>query len=278
MTGVNSLYEIPDVLWDKIVALLPPPTKKKKKAGRPRMNDRKAMSAIFYVLRTGCQWNALPRSLGASSTVHDRFQEWRKAGVFKRMWIDGLSVYDKKIGIDWKWQAMDGIITKAPLGGKRTGPNPTDRAKSGTKRSMLVDGKGVPLGITVDAANKHDMKMTKATLQSIVIHRPEEAASSIKQHMCMDRGYDFPEVYELLEDYGYTIHIRLRITRGRRSKNQRKRIPTYRSRHWVVERTHSWMNRFRRLLIRWEKKVENYIGMLHFACAWITYRNAGLFG
>ena len=85
------------------------------------MNDRKTMSAIFYVLRTGCQWNALPRSLGASSTVHDRFQEWRSAGVFRRMWIDGLSVYDKKTGIDWKWQAMDGVITKAPLGGKRYG-------------------------------------------------------------------------------------------------------------------------------------------------------------
>jgi len=113
------LYEIPDVLWDRIIPLLPPPRKKKKKAGRPRMNDRKAMSAIFYVLRTSCQWKALPRSLGASSTVHDRFQEWRKAGVFKRIWIDGLSVYDKKTGIDWKWQAMDGVITKAPLGGKR---------------------------------------------------------------------------------------------------------------------------------------------------------------
>jgi putative transposase len=119
LTGVESAYEIPDVLWDKIVPLLPPQKRKKKKAGRPRMNDRNAMSAIFYVLRTGCQWNALPRSLGASSTVHDRFQEWRKAGVFKRMWIDGLSVYDKKTGIDWKWQAMDGLITKAPLGGKR---------------------------------------------------------------------------------------------------------------------------------------------------------------
>ena len=130
ITGVNSLYEIPDVLWDKIVPLLPSPTtKKKKKAGRPRMNDRKAMSAIFYVLRTGCQWNALPRSLGASSTVHDRFQEWRKDGVFKRMWIDGLSIYDKKIGIDWKWQAMDGIITKAPLGGKRYRPKSNRQSK-----------------------------------------------------------------------------------------------------------------------------------------------------
>jgi len=83
------------------------------------MTEWLSMSAILYVLRTGCQWNALPRSLGASSTVHDRFQEWRKAGVFKHMWIDGLSVYDKKTGIDWKWQAIDGTITKAPLGGKR---------------------------------------------------------------------------------------------------------------------------------------------------------------
>jgi putative transposase len=119
ITGVDSLYEVPDVLWDRITPLLPPGNRNKKKAGRPRMNDMKAMSAIFYILRTGCQWKALPRSLGASSTVHDRFQEWRKAGVFKRMWIDSLLLYDKKTGIDWKWQAMDGVITKAPLGGKR---------------------------------------------------------------------------------------------------------------------------------------------------------------
>jgi putative transposase len=199
-------------------------------------------------------------------------QEWRKAGVFRRMWIDGLSVYDKKTGIDWKWQAMDGTITKAPLGEKSTGPNPTDRSKSGTKRSLLVDGKGIPLGMIVDGANKHDMKMTKATLRSIVINRPEPTVKS-QQHMCMDKGYDYPEVYELLEDHGYTIHIRLR---GEHKTNC-KRIPGYRARHWIVERTHSWMNRFRRLLIRWEKKVENYVAMLHFACAWITYRAAGLF-
>lgn len=156
-------------------------------------------------------------------------------------------------------------------GEKSTGPNPTDRSKSGTKRSLLVDGKGVPLGVIVDGANKHDIKMAKATLQSIVIDRPEPTAKS-QQHMCMDKGYDYPEVYELLEDYGYTIHTCLR---GEHRVNW-KRIPQYRARHWIVERTHSWMNRFRRLLIRWEKKVENYVAMLHFACAWITYR-VGLF-
>ena len=73
ITGVDSLYEVPDVLWDRITPLLPSRNRKrKKKSGRPRMNDRKAMNAIFYILRTGCQWKALPRSLGASSTVHDR--------------------------------------------------------------------------------------------------------------------------------------------------------------------------------------------------------------
>ena len=168
------------------------------------------------------------------------------------------------------------LLQRHLLAEKGTGANPTDRAKSGTKRSMVVDGKGVPLDITVDAANRHDMKMTKATLQSIVVHRPEPTTRA-KQHMCMDKGYDFPEVHELLEDYSYTSHIKLR-QRGRETQRKRKRIPMYRSRRWVVERTHSWMNRFRRLLIRWEKKVENYIGMLHFACAWITYRNGALFG
>jgi DDE family transposase len=101
------------------------------------------------------------------------------------------------------------LLQRRLLGEKGTGQNPTDRAKSGTKRSILVDGKGVPLSVSVDAANRHDMKMTKSTLQNVVINKPEPTIKS-KQHMCMDKGYDYPEVYELLEDYGYTIHVRLR--------------------------------------------------------------------
>lgn len=92
-SGIDSSYEIPDALWNRIILLLLPKTKcKKKQIGRPRMDDRKAMTAIFYIIRTGCQWKALPqRSLGASSTVHDRFQQWRKKdGIFKQMW--GLMV------------------------------------------------------------------------------------------------------------------------------------------------------------------------------------------
>lgn len=116
--AVDDKWRIPDELWARIEPLLPPP-KAYPKGGRPPMADRQAMDAIYYVLRTGCQWKALPRSLGAASTVHDRFQEWRKAGVFERLWQAGLAEYDQKVGIAWEWQAMDGAMTKAPLGGKR---------------------------------------------------------------------------------------------------------------------------------------------------------------
>ena len=115
---VNDSYKIPDALWSEIEPLLPP-EKPKPKGGCPRMSNRKAMDAIFYILRTGCQWKALPRSLGAPSTVHDRFQEWQKAGVFHRMWGTGLEKYDELKGLDWEWQSMDGAITKAPLGGEK---------------------------------------------------------------------------------------------------------------------------------------------------------------
>ena len=137
----------------------------------------------------------------------------------------------------------------------------------------MVEGNGIPIAVTVDGANRHDMKMAPETLQSIVIDRPEPTKEN-PQKMCMDKAYDFPEVRDLLEEYGYTSYIR---SRGE-EYNDKKKIPGYRARRWVVERTHSWMNRFRKLLIRWEKKEENYIAMLHFACAWITHKAGGIFG
>ena len=151
---------------------------------------------------------------------------------------------------------------------------------------MAINGQGIPLGITVDGANRHDMKMTKATLQSIVVCRPPPPSSSTtntQQYICLDKGYDYPEVYELLEEYGYTMHICKRggeeyNNGNKKKKRRRRRIPKYRARRWVVERTHSWMNKFRRLLIRWEKKEDNYIAILHIVCAWITYKRRGVFG
>jgi putative transposase len=184
-----------------------------------------------------------------------------------------LFEYDDLRGIDWEWQAMDGAMTKAPLGGEATGKNPTDRAKIGTKRSLLTDGRGVPVGLEVAGANSHDKRLVEATLESVPVDRPEPALDQA-QHLCLDKGYDYPDVRELVEAFGYTAHIPVR---GAKPASPR-RLPDYRARRWVVERTHSWMNRFRRLLIRWEKKVANYKAFLHLACAWITYRAAGVLG
>jgi predicted ATPase/transposase/DNA-binding XRE family transcriptional regulator len=106
-------YEISDALWDQIVPLLPPPPPKKK-AGRPRMDDRKAMTAIYYVLHMGGHWKALPRTLGARSTVHDRFQEWRAAGLFERMQQAGVLTEEARRRLDSAWQALDIPCTTSP--------------------------------------------------------------------------------------------------------------------------------------------------------------------
>jgi transposase len=168
---------------------------------------------------------------------------------------------------------MDGAMTKAPLGGEKTGKNPTDRAKSGVKRSVLTEGHGIPIGLTVEGANCHDKRLVEATLHSIVVPRPEPTKRK-PQNMCMDRGYDYQDTRQLVGEWGYTAHIK---ARGEEAEEKRT-VPGYRSRRWVVERTHSWMNRFRRLLVRWEKKVANYLAMLHFACALITFRAIEVFG
>lgn len=138
----------------------------------------------------------IPKELGAASTVHGRFQYWQERGVFKRLWEAGLQAYDEAKGIEWAWQAVDGTLTKRRWGGKGTGPNPTDRGKSGTKRSLLTDGRGVPLGLAVDGANRHDMKMLEPTLNSTAVLRPQPSTTD-PPHPCLDKGYDYPVVREL---------------------------------------------------------------------------------
>jgi putative transposase len=138
---------------------------------------------------------------------------------------------------------------------------------------LLSEGHGIPIGIVVDGANRNDMKLVEATLASLPIARPPASAEE-PQNMSLDAGYDYDDVRTTIEEWGYTAHIR---SRGE-ERDAKMHIPGYRARRWVVERTHSWMNRFRRLLIRWEKKAENYLALVHFACAFIAFNASGLFG
>jgi transposase len=115
-------WRIPDELWERIEPLLPPRKSHPLGCHRPRVDDRRAMDAIFFVLRTGCQWNALNATgICSSSAAHRRFQEWVEADVVVAVWEQGLVEYDALQGIDWEWLAMDGAMTKAPLGGGKGG-------------------------------------------------------------------------------------------------------------------------------------------------------------
>ena len=140
---------------------------------------------------------------------------------------------------------------------------------------MLVEGNGIPVGLAVDGANRHDMKLTRETLESIPedAERPEPTKRK-KQGLCLDKGYDYDEVRDLSVEFRFTAHMR---TRGEEAQAI-KREAGFKARRWVVERTHSWMNRFRGLLIRWNKKAENYIALLHMSFAFIIYGRMGLTG
>jgi putative transposase len=234
-------FRLPDPMWERLEALLPKQRRRnQRKGGRPPLNRRRVADAIFYLLRTGIQWKALPRELGSGSSAHRYFQQWQQAGVFEELWAVGLLEYDDCQHIQWKWQSMDGAMVKAPLGGGKTGPNPTDRAKGGTKRSLLVDGAGVPIGLTIDGANVHDKRLVEATLASIPIDRPHPTSTD-PQHLCLDKGYDYTDIREFVALQHYIAHIK---TRG--EEVMLKRTKGYKARRWVVERTHSWFNRFRR--------------------------------
>jgi len=265
-------WEVSDEFWGRVRPLVPA-APSHARGGRSRMDDRRAFEAIVYVLRTGIQWNAMPREMGASSTVHDRFQEWVGEGFFGALHEAGLTEYDELAGIEWEWQSADCGTNKAPLvpkedtGGGAVGPNPTDRGKRGTKRSLLTDGAGIPLAVAIDGANRHDSKLLAATLDGIVVLRPEPEEDA--QHLCLDKGYDYDFVREEVSARGYEGHIRGRGEERRERDHERK------PRRWVVERTISWLNRSRRLLVRWEKKPENFLAFIHLACAQLIFSRIG---
>ena len=139
-----------------------------------------------------------------------------------------------------------------------------------------MDAAGIPLAVETAGANLPDMCLFGPTLEHVddlPVKRPEPTVTAL-QGLCLDKGYDYPIVRELITMFRFISHLK------RRGEEQveKKRNPLFKARRWVVERTHSWFHRFRRLLIRWEKKIENYEGFLHFVCGIICFRQAGLFG
>ncbi|MER5174582.1 MAG: IS5 family transposase [Candidatus Nitrosocosmicus sp.] len=275
------MINIPDKLWYKISPILPK-EKQNNTIGRPVIPYRKVMDGIMYVLRTGCQWKMLPREYGSGSTCHRRFQEWVQLDIFRKIWVRVLQMYDDKEGIKWTWQSLDSISIKSPLGGDETGNSPVDRSKLGSKRHILTETKGIPLSVVISSANTHDVKLVTNVIDNTVVKRPSSCSPKSynkkrnkHHHLCLDKAYNSKSVKQEIIKRGYVPHIIYKRRRGEKSKTETDSICSqkrYPARRWVVERTNSWHNRFRKLFIRYEKKVENYLGLVQLSCSIIIYR------
>jgi putative transposase len=147
------------------------------------------------------------------------------------------------------------------------GTNPTDRGKKGCKRSLLTDEQGGPLGAVTAAANVNDHLLLEATIEAVVVERPEPTAER-PQHLCLDGGYNNAPSREVAARHGYTAHIRP----GGAEPTPGAATPGHRPRRWVVERTLAWLSKCRALLVRYDKHAENYLGLLQLACALLWYR------
>jgi putative transposase len=260
-----TIWEVPDELWRRIEVILQrvyPPAR----TGRPRSDLQRVLEGIIFRLRSGCQWNQLPERYGSDSTVHGWFQRFVADGVLREIWALLVSECDVLGAVLWEWQAADGVMGKSRFDGAKRGRNPTDRAKMGTKKSVLVDQDGGPLGVAIDGANVHDTKLLEGTIAAIVIARPDP--TQVAQNLCLDKGYDNPTGDAACAGGGYVPHIR-RIGEEKLDDQCEKTHP---ARRWVVERTIAWLQKCRALLIRYDKKAQNYEGLIQLACALLWYR------
>ena len=260
---------LPDALWARIAPLLPPEPPEPK-GGRPRVSDRAALTGILFVLKTGIPWEYLPAEMGCGSgmTCWRRLRDWYQAGVWRRLHQVLLEELAQADRIDWDRAALDSAAVPAP-GGQETGKNPTDRGKQGTKRHLVVDAHGIPLAVLVSAANVHDSKMMLATVDAIEPIRAKTRGRPRRRPHKLhadDKGYDYRHLRLALRKR----RIIPRIARcGVEPKN---RLGRYR---WVVERTLSWLNRFRRLKIRYEHRADIHLAFLQLGCALISLRFLG---
>lgn len=275
MAKIQS-WEVSDSFRERVGSLIPKPQrdpnmayKRKSGGGRKPMPPRLIFEAILCVLRNGCQWKALPKEIyGSPSAIHAHFMRWMHAGFFLALWRASLAEYDDMGGIAWSWQRIDGAMVKAPLAQEAVGRNPPDRGKKGTKRHLLVDGRGAPLSLVVTGANRHDVTQLELVLVEIIIERPED----IEQRLCADKAYDGSPAKQIIVSHGYIPHVKTH-----REEIQKNNTTTWKARRWVVEVSHLWfINRFRKILVCYEARADSYMALLHMAAAIIAFRKAGV--
>ncbi len=257
---------VTDELWEVIGPLLPP-VPPKPKGGRPRLDDHAALTGVLFVLKTGIPWEMLPQEMGCGSGMicWRRLKEWREAGGCgidseRRFWsASARRTRSTGSGRLWTRRACP------PPGGQKTGPNPTDKGKSGSKRHVVVDRNGIPLAVIHTAANVHDSKALEEAVDAVSpIRKPLGRPRKRPKKLHADKGYDFPRCRKALRKRSITPRI------ARRGVESSERLGGHR---WVVERTLSWLNRYRRPKVRYERRADiHQEAFLELGCALICWR------
>lgn len=255
--------EISDKDWDLIQKILPDEiyTGVGSKGGRPHSDLRTIFCGILFYIRSGCQWDLIPSFYGSRTAIAKYLDKWVEAQVFEKLMTVSLELYDNEIGIDWKFQAIDGSIKRAPGCSQNAGKNPTDRARPGTKHMILTDKKGIPLAATTIPANHSDMNEIENTLSTIQVLRPDP--NIYLQNLCADKGFDSEENRKTSAEWGYKPHIR------KKGEPIWTPIRKYDPKRWVIERTNSWLNQFRAIHTRRIRRSDIYQAMTLLACSCI---------
>jgi transposase len=246
-------------IWDQFVVLLPvrPAVDPAHPLGchRRRIPDRVVFDHVVAALVHGTGYERIASPGCSDRTIRRRLRVWADAGLMPKLHTLVLGQYDRMIGLALDDVAVDGCITKAPGGGEVAGASPVDRGKQGLKRSMLVDGTGVPLGMVAAGANRHDSPLLDPTLAGLRAWGADPAATTVH----LDRGYDSDVTRALLGELGFTGAI---ARRGLPA-------PVQVGKRWVVERTHAWMNDFGKLR-RCTEKIRPVVELYLFLAATIV--------
>jgi transposase len=250
-----------DAVFTAIAAHLPPRPPDTHPLGchRPRISDRDCFTGILIRLVTGCSWDVAARlSPAGETTLRDRRTEWLTAGVFDHLLEEALAAYDRIIGLDLSEVAVDGSLHKAPCGGEGTGPNPTDRAKTGWKWSVATDRLGIPVGWTIDGANRHDSILLKPTLQTVA----DRGLLTDIETLHLDRGYDSAVTTTRCTELGLTdvVCAKKRVKGALKTKK-----PLTLGMRWPVERTNSWFSNFGQLRRNTDRFTHQRLGQIALA-------------
>jgi transposase len=258
---------VSDELWERIEPLLPPPPRRRFRfPGRKRIEYRKILTGILFVLKTGMAWDDLPADLGCGcgKTCRNCLRDWAAAGVWQRLHALLLAELNEADKIDWERALIDASLLKAPGGGEDTGPNPTDRGKSGSKHHVMTDAQGVPLAAKTTAANVPEVTQALHVLTSMppVGGKPGPKRQKPKR-LQGDRAYDCEPLRQVLRWMKITPVLAARYTEHGSGLGVSR---------WFVERTIAWLHSFGRLRRRLDRLTEIQDAFLQLACSLICLR------